>query len=108
MIAVAALVLGTGVAGRANDTQLKSAIVGYWESPRHDYWFQAGGIVRMCPTTGPDPATTTESWTVKGGVLYWLGPNKILSLDSHKIVFRDQEGNTFTMRRVSRAEAEGR
>ena len=53
-----------------SDVQLKAKILGYWLSPRHAYLIQANGLMRMCPTTGPNPATTVNRWDIRNGMFF--------------------------------------
>ena len=72
------ILLSTAIAGfimdgyalAESDAQIKAEILGYWLSPRHAYLIQADGLKRMCPTTGPYPATTVNHWDVRNGVYY--------------------------------------
>lgn len=67
--AIASFIMG-GSALAESDAQLKTKLLGYWLSPRHAYLIQADGLMRMCPTTGPNPATTTNHWDVRNGMFY--------------------------------------
>jgi hypothetical protein len=59
-----------GYALAESDAQIKGKLLGYWLSPRHAYLILADGLMRMCPTTGPDPATTSNRWDVRDGMFY--------------------------------------
>jgi hypothetical protein len=51
------------------------------DDPRHGYLIQANGLMRMCPTVGPNHATTTNRWDVRNGMFYQDGePYKIVKL----------------------------
>lgn len=67
--AIASFIMG-GSALAQSDAQLKTKILGYWMSPRHAYLIQADGLMRMCPTTGPNPATTVNHWDIRNGMFY--------------------------------------
>lgn len=67
--AIASFIVG-GYALAESDAQLKTKILGYWMSPRHAYLIQADGLMRMCPTTGPNPATTANHWNIRNGMFY--------------------------------------
>jgi hypothetical protein len=67
--AIASFIMG-GSALAESDAQLKTKILGYWMSPRHAYLIQADGLMRMCPTTGPNPATTVNHWDIRNGTFY--------------------------------------
>jgi len=67
--ALASFIMG-GYALAESDAQIKAKLLGYWLSPRHAYLIQANGLMRMCPTTGPNPATTANRWDVRNGMFY--------------------------------------
>lgn len=59
-----------GYALAESDAQTKAKLLGYWLSPRHAYLIQANGLMRMCPTIGPNPATTVNRWDIRNGMFY--------------------------------------
>jgi len=93
-----------------SDAQIKSALPGYWKSPRHPYHFQANGLIRMCPEIGPYPATTTNTWDVRKGIFYQNGgPHKILAINERQFVYQEMDepyaGTVYILYRISRQEA---
>lgn len=96
---------------RMSDAQIKSALIGYWTTARHAYKFEPTGIIRMCPTTGPNPATTTSTWSVKNGVFYYDGhPYKVLTVNDRQFAYQEisgpYAGTVLIFYRISRKEAE--
>ena len=68
-------------ASAQSDAQIKSELIGYWMSPRHGYLIQDNGLMRMCPTVGPNRAMATNRWDVRNGMFYQDGePYKIVKL----------------------------
>ena len=91
---------------KSSDAEIKSKLLGYWQSPRHAYLIQANGVIYMCPRS---ICTTTNRWDVKGGRFYWDSkPNEILTLTSKTFVFREvgAAGEGFKLKRISKSEAE--
>ena len=93
----------SAVAGdKLSDTQIKSKLLGYWQSPRHAYLIQANGIVYMCPRS---ICTTTNRWYVKGGLFYWdSAPHEILTLTGKTFVYREvgAPGPGYRLKRISK------
>jgi hypothetical protein len=80
LMAVASLIMAA-TASAQSDAQIKSELLGYWMSPRHGYLIQDNGLMRMCPTVGPNHSTTTNRWDVRNGMFYQDGePYKIVKL----------------------------
>ena len=80
LTAVASLIMAA-TASAQSDAQIKSELIGYWMSPRHGYLIQNNGLMRMCPTVGPNRAMTTNRWDVRSGMFYQDGePYKIVKL----------------------------
>ena len=67
--AIVSFIMGGSALAESN-AQLKTKILGYWMSPRHAYLIQEDGLMRMCPTTGPNPATTVNHWDIRNGMFY--------------------------------------
>lgn len=120
--AVANLIMA-GYAHAQSDAQIKSQLLGYWMSPRHGYLIQANGLMRMCPTTGPNHATTVNRWDVRSGIFYQDDePYKIVKLTKSefdyeamkdsgvqvngKFVLTAPAGTVFPLYRTTRAVAE--
>lgn len=91
---------------KSSDAEIKSQLLGYWQSPRHAYLIQSNGIVYMCPRS---ICTTTNRWDVKGGLFYWDSqPHDILTLTSKTFVYREvgASGEGYKLKRISKSEAE--
>jgi hypothetical protein len=119
---VASLVMGS-YALAESDAQIKDKLVGYWMSPRHAYLIQADGLMRMCPTSGPNRSTTVNHWDVRNGLFYQDGePFRIVKLTKAefdyaatkdigaqvdgKFVVTAPAGTVFPLYRTTRAKAE--
>jgi hypothetical protein len=113
----------SGYALAEGDAQIKAKLVGYWMSPRHAYLIQANGLMRMCPTTGPNPATTVNRWDVRNGLFYQDDePYRIVKLTkaefdyaatkdigvqvNGKFIVTAPAGTVFPLHRTTRAIAE--
>jgi hypothetical protein len=67
LMAVTSLIM-VATASAQSDAQIKSELIGYWMSPRHGYLIQENGLMRMCPTVGPNHPTTTNRWEHAGSI----------------------------------------
>jgi hypothetical protein len=68
----------------------------YWlldeSSPR--YLIQDNGLMRMCPTVGPNRAMTTNRWDVRNGMFYQDGePYKIVKLSKSEFDYEAVRGS---------------
>ena len=89
-----------------SDAEIKTKLLGYWQSPRHAYLIEADGVVYMCPRS---ICTTTNRWDVKNGRFYWDSePHEILTLDGQNFVYREVGASSepYKLKRISAREAE--
>jgi hypothetical protein len=93
LMAAASLIM-TATAPAQSDAQIKSELIGYWMSPRHGYLIEANGLMRMCPTVGPNRAMTTNRWDVRNGMFYQDGePYKIVKLTKSEFDYEAVRGS---------------
>jgi hypothetical protein len=90
-------------AAAPSDSEIKTKVLGFWRSPRHEYEFKSNGKVYMLPMS---PDTTKGEWSVKGGKLIWDGePYAIVTLNDKKLVYKSvssKGGNeSFIMNRIT-------
>lgn len=91
---------------RADDAAIKRQLLGYWQSPRHQYLYKSDGVRYMVPR--PEN-TTTNRWDVRNGLYYEDGePYKIITLTRTVFKYQAVHGNptVFPLTRITKAEAE--
>jgi hypothetical protein len=81
-------------AAAPSDSEVKTKVLGFWRSPRHEYEFKSNGKVYMLPMS---PDTTKGEWSVKGGKFIWDEESYgIVTLTDKRFVYKSlssKEGN---------------
>lgn len=102
---VACLLATTFARAAESDAALRQKLLGYWGNPRHSYLIAPDGFMYMCPR---DISTTKMQWEVRDGKFYLDGkPHQIVTLTAKTFAFRG-DGVTFTYKRLTQQQAEGR
>jgi hypothetical protein len=102
-LTIGCLFTGSVQAAASSDAEIKTKLLGFWRSPRHEYEFKANGMVYMLPMS---PDTTKGEWSVKGGKFVWDGESYVIvALTDKRFVYKSlsvKAGNeSFILNRIT-------